>query len=138
MDGDAGIDIEEARKLDDIQARIEEGNRQIRRILEHFSMKKLDVAQIQRVLEATQGPRRKILARQAHQLGEIMQVYQTLLKTRKQIQESVGRGVRDTSIRVWGQAYRNLDIRIGDLHKRLAEPVSEPRFHVRDGALVDR
>ena len=122
----------------DVQAKIEEGNRQIRRLLEKFSLKKLDVAQVQNVLQASQGPRRKILAKAAHQLGEIIQVYQTLLRMRIEIQERVKQGVRDTTIRVWGIAYPGAEIRIGQEHKRLTEEIKEPRFHLKDDELVDR
>ena len=69
--------------MDRLNRQIEEGNKLIARQLSRFQMTTLDVAAIQKRLVASTGSRKKILARAAKQLGEIVQLHQKLLKERK-------------------------------------------------------
>ncbi len=133
----AGMDLEHGRKLEKLQQNIQKGNKQILQHLGKFGLPRLDVAQIQKMLAATTGPQRKILALSAQQLGKIVQINQQLLAERKELELQVYRW-RTASIVVWSTAFQGVTIRIGKHEEKIAKPVKAVRYHVKDDRLLER
>ena len=64
------------------------------RHLSRFNLQKLDVKAIQQRLSASTGPQKKVLARAAKQLGEmIVQLHQALLRERQSVEEGAAGGL---------------------------------------------
>jgi uncharacterized protein (DUF342 family) len=134
----AGMDLAQAEKLDDLTAKIGSANRQIAQLLQKFSMDKVDVAQIQHLLAASSGPRRKVLARAAQQLGKAVQIQQGFLKDKKELEESASRSLNEASVSAWESAFPNTKIVFGQHLVVLKDEVSSPQYHMKDGELVER
>ena len=134
----AGMDLAQAEKLEDFSVKVSAANRQIAQLLQKFSMDKVDVAQIQHLLAASSGPRRKVLARAAQQLGQAVQIQQGLLKEKKDLEERASKSLNEATVSAWQSAYPNTKIIFGQHLTVLKDEISSPRFHLRDGELVER
>lgn len=132
----AGLDLEHGKKLDDLTGKIETGNQQIQRLLDRFGMNKLDVDQIKKRLAAAQGPKRKILANSAHQLGTIVKAHQDLLKERAKLHDTLGKRYATAQVIVREKAYSGVAIRIGDLATRLQNEIENSIFTVRNDTVI--
>ncbi len=116
--------------------RIETGNQQIQRLLDRFGMTSLDVKQIQRRLAAAQGPKKKILANSAHQLGKIGKVHQGLLQERAKIHNSLLKATPDAAVTIREKVYFGVAIRIGDQATRVRNEIEHSVFLIRNDTLV--
>ena len=132
----AGLDLEHGKKLDELTGKIETGNQQIQRLLDRFNMTSLDVGQIQKRLSAAQGPKKKILANSAHQLGQIIKVHQGLLQERAKITNSLGKTIPNAIVTVREKAYAGVAIRIGDHVTRVRNDIEHSVFLIRNDTLV--
>jgi uncharacterized protein len=132
----AGLDLEHGKKLDELTGKIETGNQQIQRLLDRFNMTSLDVGQIQKRLAAAQGPKKKILANSAHQLGQIVKSHQALLQERAKITGSLGKTLPNAHVTVREKAYAGVAIRIGDQITRVRNDIEHSVFLIRNDALV--
>lgn len=132
----AGLDLEHGKKLDALTGRIETGNQQIQRLLDRFGMTSLDVKQIQRRLAAAQGPKKKILANSAHQLGKIVKAHQGLLQERAEIHNSLLKAAPDADVTIREKVYSGVAIRIGDQVTNVRNEIEHSVFLIRNDTLV--
>jgi len=132
----AGMDPESVRKLDKIREAVDLTYAQLRRLLNRFDLNAIDIEQIQNRISATTGPKRKLLAQTARQLGGVVQSHQKLLAARRELELRLGDRVKDASIIVRDIAYSGVEVRIGEHKMSLREDVGSPRFHVEDNGLV--
>ncbi len=132
----AGLDLEHGKKLDALNERIETGNQQIQRLLDRFSLTSLDVKQIKNRLVAAQGPKKKILANSARQLGEIVKAHQVLLKDRAKLHGSLLKVAPDARVIVREKAYSGVAIRIGNQATHIRNEIEHSVFQIRNDILV--
>ncbi len=133
----AGLARVQAETLDKLSQRIEECNQHIAVILDRFNLSRIDIGQIRNMIAASVGPRRKILARHARQLGEIAQLYQKLLGQRQAMKTQLSAHLLQVSIRVRGTAFPGVELQIGEYRRRIEEEIESPCFHLREGKLVE-
>ena len=88
-------------------------------------------------IKATTGPRRKILATRAEQLGKLAQVYQKLAGGRKELESEITTEAQKAEISVGDTAFPGVTVRIGQYQRKLDEAVKAPRFRIVEGRLVD-
>lgn len=131
----AAIGPEDAEQLDKLRSGISASCEHILRILKKFGLSRIDVSQIRNMISAAVGPRRRILAHQAQQLGQLAQVRQKLLADTQVIQEKVRRDMSGAEIRVQQRAFGGVEVRVGDLRRKLSQDLMPARFHVHDGEL---
>ena len=132
----AGMDPASARKLDKLREAVDLTYAQLRRLLNRFDLNVIDIEQIQNRISATTGPKRKLLAQTARQLGGVVQSHQKLLEARRELESRIGDRVKGASIVVRDKAYSGVELRIGENKMSLREDVDSPRFHVAENKLV--
>ena len=133
-----GLDPEQVRGMDRLNRQIEEGNKLIARQLSRFQMTTLDVAGIQKRLLASTGSRKKILARAAKQLGEIVQVHQKLLKERRELERAGSVGTRDAEIKATEAVLSGVLVRIGDQTQRIRDNLESTMFTLGEHGVVSK
>jgi|GEM_PF-1058347 hypothetical protein len=133
----AGMDLMMAQKLDDLTVHLNESNKQIQRILDRFGLERLDVAQIQNMLAASTGAKRKVLANSARKLGEFVQVNQKLVQEKKAIETKASAGLKDAKIIVRSTIYPGVRIRLGDFQRVITDEMTSPRFHLNQGEMAE-
>ena len=134
----AGMGPEQAQQLDKLNRGIEEANTHITHLLEKFGLTHIDVGQIRNMIAASTGPRRKILAKHAQQLGQLIQGYQKLLTARKQLEEQLNEALQQAAIMIRDSAFPGVQIRLGPHQRTLSEAIKNPNFRIVDGKLVER
>ena len=134
----AGLEPDQAEQLDKLKRSIETAQEHILRILKKFVMTRIDLTQIRNMIAAATGPRRKILAHYARQLGQLAKMHQQKLNERKQLEEKIGTASENTEILVRDQAYAGVVVRMGEHQRKLADDLQASRFHLADGELVER
>jgi len=132
-----GTDLATAQKLDELDDKLSEGTKQILRLLGRFGIERVDVTQIQSLLTASTGTRRRMLALAARQLGKLVQVHQGLLRERQRLEEWAVRGAGDAHIRVRETAYPGVTIRVGTHRKEIDAETASPDYHVAGGHLME-
>ncbi len=132
----AGMDPERARKLDKVREAVDLTYAQLRRLLNRFGLNDIDIEQIHNRIAATAGPKRKLLAQTARQLGQVVQTHQKLLAVRRELEQRLGERVKGACIVVRDKAYSGVEVRIGEYKMQLKEDVDSPRFRVADNGLV--
>jgi len=132
------VDPEQAQKLDLLSRKLEESQKMLMRQLERFNLKKVDVQAIQRRLAASTGPQKKVLARSARQLGEVVQVHQALIKEKHEIEQGMAENLGGAAIEATEQAFPGVCIRIGDRQRQLKDEIQKARFHIRRDLLQER
>ena len=132
----AGLDLEHGKKLDDLNEKIETGNKQIKRLLDRMGMATIDVGQIRKRLAAAQGPKRKILAVAARQLGEIIKAHQELLGERGKIHSALEKRLTNARVKVREHVYSGVEVRIGDQNMSIRSELDGVEFFVRDDILA--
>ena len=133
-----GLDTKQAQQLDRLKNRIETCHEHILRLLKQFGLTDIELGQIQMMIKAATGPRRKILAHHAQKLGQLTQVHQQVLAERQQLEEQVGGTLQETEIAIREMAFPGVTIRLGEHQRQLTEPIQAPRFHLADDKLVER
>ncbi len=131
----AGLSPAQAKELDRIHTSITVSNTQMERILNRFEMQTIDLTQIKNLIKAATGPARKVLARRAHQLGQVVQSHQQLLARQKEMREQLGAG-RKTEIKVWDRAFPGVTVRLREHQRELVEELEAPRFRIVEEKLV--
>jgi hypothetical protein len=84
------------------------------------------------------GPHRKVLVHHAQQLGQLVQLYQKLQGEQRVLEDRIRTSVKGATIRVHDMAFWGVTIRIGEYQRKLREDIKSPRFHIREGKLVER
>ena len=128
----------QALKLDKLKQGVEASHEHILRILRQFGLIRVDLTQIRNMIKATAGPRRKLLASRAEQLGKLAQVYQKLVGERKELESKIGTEAQKAEIAVADTAFPGVTVRIGERQRKLEEAVKAPRFRIVEGKLVER
>ena len=132
----AGLSYEDANILDRLEGSISTASSHIERLLERLGLEQIDVGQIRNMIRAAMGPKRKILAKNARQLGELAQTFQRLLESRRGLRKKVEYLHERVEVKIWDRAYGGVEARLGEHRRKLAELHTAPRFHVRDELLV--
>ncbi len=101
-----------------------------------MGMTTIDVPQIQRRLAAAQGPKRKILAVAARQLGEIVKAHQELLGERGKVHSALEKRLTDARVKIREHVYTGVDVRIGDQNMKVRDELDGVEFFVRNDILV--
>ena len=133
-----GLNPDQAGKLDELQKKLAEFNKVITRHLARFNLKEVDVPQIQKLLGAATGPQRKMLARSAKQLGELLQAHQKLLNERSEIEIKMILEFDQAAIVIAEMAYAGVQVRVGDHRRRLSEASDALQFFVDEEGLRER
>ncbi|HJP34124.1 MAG: hypothetical protein QF689_14835 [Candidatus Latescibacteria bacterium] len=134
-----GLDPEGAKKLDLLNRKLDESNKHIVRHLSRFNLKKLDVKAIQQRLAASTGPQKKVLARAAKQLGEIVQLHQGLLRERQEIEAGAASGGQRTAfVEAEKALFPGVVVRIGDSKREVKTPMKTSRFQLQGGVMAIR
>lgn len=131
----SGVNQEQVRKLDKVNTGLQVCSEHITQILRRFNLAQIDMTQIKNMLAASTGPRRRILAHQAHQLGKLAQLYQGLLAQKTALEEELAASM-DAHIKAAGTVFPGTTVRIGDFRRKIVEEVRGARFHVDEDKLV--
>lgn len=133
----AGVDPDEAVELDRLKEQIDLVYRQVKQLLDAFKMKRIDVEQIRNMIAAAAGPRRKLLAVKAKQLGQVVQKYQELVAACKELEEGIQDQVQEADIRLHERAFPGVEVRLKGHRHKLSEERRSPRFFVTDGKITE-
>ena len=126
----AGLQPDQAGQLDALKKKMGELGKQIDRLLARFNLKVVDVPQIQKMIAASTGPQRKMLARAAKQLGELLQANKKLLDERSDIEGKMSQSLAGAKIKIAEQVYPGVEVRLGDHKRRLKEAAEALLFYV--------
>ncbi|MFT5089018.1 MAG: hypothetical protein ACI8PG_003385 [Planctomycetota bacterium] len=133
----AGLSPEKEKHMDKLRQQAMRSRTHILHLLEHFYLDKVDVGQIQNLINAATGPQRRLLANYANRLGELVRVYQKISGEHQQLQRQLDTEVGAAEIRIHHVAYAGVIIRISGYERTLNAPKYRTRFFVRDGQLLD-
>lgn len=133
-----GVSPDQAEKLEQLDFRLQEANKLVVRYLQRFGLDHVDVAQIQNILKASTGPRQRVLALSAKQLGEAVQVQQKLIKEREKLRSSVDKLQQDAVIIMRDKIMPGVSVRVGDFNVKVNEVIMSPRYHIRKERLLVR
>lgn len=134
----AGVDPQQAEKLDLLNHKLQESQKLLMRQLERFGLKSVDVKAIQRRLGASSGTQQRMLARAARQHGEVVQQHQGLLREKMEVEKSMISSLKGAAIEASERAFPGVLIRIGDQQQRLKDDVEKARFHLAQNQLQER
>ena len=134
----AGVEPDQPQQLDKLQHSLDRGREHILRILRQFGLSRVDLTQIRNRIRASVGSHRKLLARQAQQLGQLVQAYQQLQQKHQQLQRHVGTAAREAEIKAGKVAFPGTVVCLGEHQRELTEEVAAPRFHLENGHLAER
>lgn len=134
----SGVDPQQAEKLDMLNRKLEESQKLLMRQLERFGLKSVDVKAIQRRLAASSGTQQRMLSRAAHQLGQVAQQHQGLLREKMEVEKSMTSSLKGAAIEASERAFPGVSIRIGDQQHRLKIDVENARFHIANDQLQER
>ena len=129
---------DQAEKLEKLDMQLQESNKLVVRYLQRFGLEHVDVVQIQNILKASTGPRKRVLALSAKQLGEVVQAQQKLLKEQEKIRSSVDQNQHDSVIIMREKAMPGVMVRVGDFNAKINDVIMSPRYHIRKARLMDR
>lgn len=133
-----GVSPEQAEKLGEIDAHIQEASKLIIRYLKRFDLEYLNVKQIQNILAASTGPRKKVLALSAKQLGEAVQAQQRLNKARGEVRAKVDRLQYKSVVIIRDRVMPGVVIRVGDYTQKTLDVVKAPRYKIQNNRLINR
>lgn len=133
-----GLQPGQAQRLDKLKANGNICYEHILKSLRKFNLTQVDLGQIHNMLTAATGAHRKVLVHHAQQLGQLVQLYQKLQGEQAELESQIQTMVQGAEIKVLNTAYWGVTIRIGECHRKLTEDVRNPRFHIHEGALVER
>lgn len=131
----AGLDGSSARELDKLSRNIEALSQHMQSLLGRFGLESVDVGHIRSMIRAATGPRRKLLAHQAHQLGRLVQLYQTALENRSTVTGQLSKSLETSAVQVDDTAYAGVTVRVGDQAVTLTDDAHHVRYHLNDGEL---
>jgi uncharacterized protein (DUF342 family) len=132
-----GLSLEVAQRLEELDRKVEEGNKQLAYMLRRFNLERVDVKQIQNLLKASSGAQKTLLARSAHDLGVLLQAQQKLFADRQALRDRSEGRHPEALIRVRNTAYPGVALRIGDHVKTIQAEIASPVFRIRDGRIVE-
>ena len=134
----AGLTPGQSEQLEKATRGAETSYEHVLRILRQFGLTRMDVAQVRNLIKASTGPRRKLLANRARQLGQLAQVYQTLLTRKQELRDTIAEAAQGARIRVSDSVRMGVQIRVGEYRRVLKADVTSPCFHISDNQLVER
>jgi uncharacterized protein (DUF342 family) len=134
----AGLGWKDAQTLDRLERSIETSGGHMERILERFGLERFDLTQIRNLIKAAMGAHRKVLAKNARQLGKLAQLYQQLLQKRRSLNEKLRSLPENVEVKVWDTAFQGVLVRVGEYQHKLAYDIKAPRFHIDGDKLVER
>ena len=134
----AGVNPQHVRKLDRLKEGVDAAYNQLRRLLAHFGLVRVDVGQIRNRIAAATRSRQKLLATKARELGQAVQIYQKLLTTHQELQKRIATQMQGAEIKALEKAFPGVEIRLGEHRRKLEGEVLSPRFRVVEGHLVER
>ncbi len=134
----AGLQPGEAQQLDRIKTTASTCQDHLQKVLRRFGLARIDVDQIRNQVAAATGPQRRVLVHNAHQLGQLVQLYQKLQAEQAVIEGRIRTAAKGASITVRGTAYWGVTVRVGEYRRKLAADVESPRFHIYAGQMVER
>jgi len=134
----AGLMPKQGQHLDKLEERLDAAYNQLMRYLERFGMTQVDLEQIQNMIGAATGPRRRLLTSTAQRLAKAVRLYKKLTTSQKQLRKEIDAYIQEAEIKIFEQAYPGVVIQIGE-HRRELEQADGPLcFRVRDDELVAR
>ena len=133
-----GLDPDQARELDKLTNIIYAAEGHILWILGHFYLTRIDVVQIRQLISAATGPRRRLLAHYARQLGQLVQLCENLLAKRNDLEEQIGATLQGTEIQVRDTAFPGVLVRLGNHQRKLTAEIKALHFRLEDGKLAER
>ncbi|MFT5366042.1 MAG: hypothetical protein ACI8V2_000984 [Candidatus Latescibacterota bacterium] len=133
-----GVNPEQAEKLGDIDTHLQEAHKLVIRYLKRFDLDYVNVQQIQNILAASSGPRKKVLILSAKQLGEAVQAQQRLTKAREEIRAKVDRLQYHSVIIVRDRVMPGVVIRVGDYTQKALDVIRGPRYKIQNDRLISR
>ena len=133
----AGLSPEKEKHINKLRQQAMRTRTHILHLLEHFYLDKVDVGQIQNLINAATGPRRRLLATYANRLGELVRIYQQLFDEHQQLQKRTDKENETAEIRIHHVAHAGVVVRISSYERTLEAPIYRTRFFVRDGQLLD-
>ena len=133
-----GLSPEQAEKLEDIDTHLKEAMKLIARYLKRFDLDYVNVQQIQNILAASTGPRKKVLVLSAKQLGEAVQAQQKLIQAREEIRSKVDRLQYDSMIIVRDRVMPGAVLRVGDYTQSALDVIKAPRYKIQNDKLISR
>ncbi len=128
-----GVDPDQAKELDALQRQIEECNGHIVRHLQRFNIDRVDVSQIKKILDASTGPRRGILARSARQT---LQISQKLLLRQEAIEKNLAKEQERADIKALDKVFPGVEVRLGNSQRRIDTQLGTARIYLKDGEIV--
>ena len=132
-----GLDPKQAHELDLLRKQIGEGNGHIVRQLDRFKLDRVDVGQIKKMLAASTGPRRTMLARSARQLGQTLQINQRLLKKQSELEKSLEEMEEQAEVNARNKVFPGVFIRLGRYERKIERQLEASRFHLKGDIITD-
>ncbi|MBI2503260.1 MAG: DUF342 domain-containing protein [Candidatus Latescibacteria bacterium] len=133
-----GLQPGQAQQLDRLKTSANTCQEHLLKVLRRFNLSRIDLAQIRNMVAAATGPHRKVLVHHAQQLGQLVQLYQKLQGEQAELEGQIRTTVKGAAIKVHDLACWGVTVRIGEYQRKLREDVKSPRFHIREGRLVER
>ncbi|MBT3601898.1 MAG: hypothetical protein HN521_02420, partial [Candidatus Latescibacteria bacterium] len=103
-----------------------------------FDLDTVNVQQIQNILSASTGPRKKVLALSAKQLGEAVQAQQKLIKARLEVRAKVDKVQYAAVVIVRDRVMPGVIIRVGDYTQKALDVIKAPRYKIQNDRLISR
>ena len=121
--------------MDRLRQRAMRSRTHIVHLLEHFYLDRIDVEQIQNLINAASGSKRRLLASYAHRLGELAQTYQALIEEYQMLQKRLGEEAQNAEVRIRQTAFPGVVIRIGGCERTIEVKTEHMRFFVEGDKL---
>jgi uncharacterized protein (DUF342 family) len=131
----AGITPERKREWDGLERRVDKGHHQMVRLLNRFSLERVEVGQIRNLIAAARGTQRKALVRAAHQLGQLVQIHQEALEQRRELRAQLDEIAQDVDILIRDRLLPGVSVRVGPRQRIFRDELKAPRFYLRDDKL---
>ena len=132
----AALEPAQAERIDRLRRVIGTGWEQIMRLLKRFGLNRIDIGQIANRIAAASGSQRKVLARNARQLGELVQLRQRFMAELKIIGDIIEEPLRTAEIQVHERLHAGVRLRMGELQHTVSEELGPTQFTVRRGELA--
>ena len=131
-----GISPTQAEWLEEIQKRLEAGNKVIKQCLIKFRLKQVDLDKVKAILAAATGPQKAMLAGVARQLGEVMKSYRVLLKERMTVTQSLGKDNNKAHVVIREKTFPGVFVQIGNVQQEINTEINSAAYRVQDEKII--
>lgn len=132
-----GISPTQAERLNEIQQKLEAGQKVIKQCLIKFQVKQIDLDKVKTILAAATGSQKAMLTVVARQLGKVMKLYRTLLKERLSVTQSLGVNNKKSHVVVREKVFPGVLLQIGNVQQEIVVEMDAAVYRVRGDKIID-